>query len=83
MIKSRGQTIFIIQLCVGPKDIKTVVFRARNRRRKNRRRKTGSDESRLNRSLVAFNSGKTSLDFDVDVAAGREFLRQIYGGDCR
>ena len=43
----------------------------------------GSDESRLNRSLVSFNDGKTALEFDVDIEAGRQFLREIYGGDCR
>lgn len=43
----------------------------------------GSNESRLNRSLISFNDGKAALDFDIDVAAGREFLRELYGGDCR
>lgn len=43
----------------------------------------GSNESRLNRSLVAFNDDKTSLDFDVDVQAGRDFLRDLYGADCK
>ncbi len=43
----------------------------------------GSNESRLNHSLESFNNGKTSLDFDMDVQAGRDFLRDLYGPDCR
>lgn len=43
----------------------------------------GSDESRLNQSLIAFNDDKTYLDFDLDVEAGRSFLRDLYGADCR
>ena len=44
---------------------------------------SGSNESRLIHSLIAFNDDKTSLDFDVDVQAGRSFLRDLYGADCR
>ena len=41
-----------------------------------------SPEDRINRSLVAFNDGKTELSFDVDIQAGRDFVRELYGGDC-
>jgi hypothetical protein len=44
---------------------------------------SGSNEARLTNSLISFNDDRTSLDFDVDVQAGRDFLRNLYGADCR
>jgi hypothetical protein len=41
-----------------------------------------SPEDHLNRSLLEFNDSKAQLSFDVDIQAGRDFLRSLYGPDC-
>lgn len=41
-----------------------------------------SFEFALNRSLKGFNSGKTNVEFDFNVAGGRAFLRNVYGASC-
>jgi hypothetical protein len=38
--------------------------------------------SAVNRSLLNFNGGKTTLDFEFDVQSGREYISELYGPDC-
>jgi hypothetical protein len=42
----------------------------------------GSLSDAVNRSVKSFNSSKPQLDFDFSPQQGRQFLRDIYGGDC-
>lgn len=43
----------------------------------------GSFEADINNSLVGFNNDRLQLEFDLDLAASRDYLQELYGPDCR